>query len=548
MGNWLQYFRTKRSLGLFILGVIGIAIALGLHLLSPQNTIAQDSPNSNPPTETTVVATKEAAPFNQFDFYPLKQTLPTDLYRPTGEWMGRLVLPRVEQIQQWQQATQETDWAWFEVYHAPASNQALVGKMIRLAWSNDPPVQRYVETATRDVRFTPDVQNSIDAGRIHPVRLDGRDRVGPLQSLAGFRPKDDVTVVLKGDIQIEGNVTTPASAPAIDAPILRINREPVMETGRFVALVQLLEANAPPSGYSLSSQCPGELPCASEFFKVRHYNPETQNFDGTEAVIRIPQQPPDSNGVFFSTPRDLEKSPVGKAGWYVYGAQDENGIFTVQALKPRSLFQLTPSKVVLGQTKALKYIRYQNWDETPERKGTAQSVLVDPAQTVPPELAIGSWKVGFDENTPIGTRALVIHLFGSRGGEGKLGEKGPLGTYTGHFAYGLGEVVRDRFTQEPQFEITYVQIYANNGPGIMSGVNTWANYMGNLYRGKMGTHPVSDVLVKLDTITEDYQFGESEERSPFDELLAELSLVAARYRIGDGSGSALISAATSCVQ
>jgi predicted Abi (CAAX) family protease len=572
-----------------ILGIISILMALGLHFITSPVTLAQHNSQSEIIPEASSITdpiAKESAPFNQFEFYPLQQTLPTNLYRPTGEWMGRLVLPRVEQIQQWQQATQETDWAWFEVYHAPADHQALVGKMIRLGWSNHPQVQRYVQAATRDVRLTPEVQKSIDAGRIHPVRLNERDQVGPLQSLAGFRPQDDVTVVLTGEVQIEGNATTPASAPALNAPTLRINREPLMETGRFVALVKLIEPIATPAGYSVPSQCPGEpvrsqkydpinesrglksgkhfslsmdeskglypvdfgSPCPSEFFKVRHYNPQTQDFDGTEETIRIPQQPPDNAGVFFSTPRDLEKSPLGQAGWYIYGAQDSQGMFTVQALKPRSLFQLNPSQVIRGEAKALKYIRSQNWADTQERKGTTQSVLVNSARTVPPEVALASWQTDFDQETPIGTRALVIHLFGSRGGEGKLGEKGPLGTYTGHFAYGLGEVVRDPFTQELQFEITYVQIYANNGTGIMSGATTWANYMGNLYRGKMGTHPVSDILVKLDALTTDYQFGTDQSKSPFNELLRELSLVAARYRIGDGSGSALISAATSCVQ
>ncbi|MGF1492139.1 MAG: Uma2 family endonuclease [Microcoleaceae cyanobacterium] len=529
-----------KSLGL---GMIAILITLVLPLLHPVATIGQDSPD----TEASAAITKETAPFNQFEFYPIKQELPPELYRPTGEWMGRLILPRAEQLQAWQQASQETDWAWLEIYHAPESNKAWQGKIVRLAWSDSPQAQRYVNTATRDVRFTPDVQKSIDAGRMHPVRLNGRDQVGPLQSLAGFRPQDDVMVVLKGEIQVEGDSSATPPAPAVNSPILRISREPVMETGRFVALVQLIEPVAPPKGYSLPSQCPEAVPCTSEFFKVRHYNPATQKFDGAEVTIRVPQQLPNGNGIFFSTSHELEKSPVGQAGWYVYGAQDEQGTFTAQALKPRSLFQLNPSRVVLGRSKALKYIRYQNWDDTPERKGTAQSVLVD-AEAAQPETALAEWQTVFDADTPIGTRALLIHLFGSRGGAGKLGEKGPLGTYTGHFAYGLGEVVRDPFTQEPQFDITYVQIYANNGPGIMSGMNTWANYMGNLYRGKMGTHPVSDILVKFDPLTESYTFGSQEPRSPLNELLGELSVVAARYRIGDGTGSALITAATSCVQ
>jgi len=536
--QWCRFHHGKRSLGYAALILFGILLSIWFHLVEPTLTFAQNSTDST--------ATKEAAPFNELGFYPIQQKLPVNLYRPTGQWVGRLILPRVEQFQQVQQAKQETDWAWFEVYHAPTANQALVGKIVRLGWSRDPQVQNYVKAATRDVRFTSDVKRSMATGRIHPVRLDGRNQVGPLQSLAGFRPQDDVTVVLAGDVTLEGNGTATPPPPSLQSLTLRVNREPVLETGRYVALVKFLEAIAPPTGYRLPVQCPGGEPCASEFFRVRHYNPKTKQFDGVEAVLRVPQQPPDSNGVFFSTPRDLEKSPAGKAGWYIYGAQDKNGMFTVQALKPRSLFQLAPTEVVLGRAKALEYIRYQNWVDTPPRKGTTQSVLVTERGTQP-DAAIAEWQAGFNKNSSIGSRALVIHLFGARGGEGKLGELGPLGTYTGHFAYGLAEVVRDEFTQEPQFDITYVQIYANNNPGIVSGVHTWANYIGNLQRGKMGTHPVSDILVKLDTIADDYQLGKVR-FSPSKELLTELNLVAARYRIGDGSGSALISAATSCVQ
>lgn len=533
----LRFPWLRRSHQLRLWVGLGLLLALGLPLWPIAIAPAQTPAPAPAPTP---------APFNQLSFYPLTQTPPPDLYRPTAQWLGRLILPQPAQYQQWQRSTQETDWAWIEIAHAPAPYQSLVGKIVRLGWSQNPNTQTYVQTATRDVQFPPDVQKSIDAGRIHPTRLNGRQQVGPLQSLAGFRPQDDVTVGLAGEVQIEGNAIAAPPIPGTTTPTLRIRQEPVMTTGRYVALVKLLEAIAPPPGYALPSQCPGELPCASEFFRVQHYNPATQTFDGPTTVLRVPQQPPDRNGVFNSTPRDLEKSPAGTAGWYVYGAPDQQGTFTVQALKPRSLFQLKPTEVVLGQAKALNYIRYDNWATTDQRKGTVQSVLAE-AQAKQPDLAIAPWQTGLTQPNAIGTRALVLHLFGSRGGEGKLGENGPLGTYTGHFAYGLAEVVRDEFTQEPQFDVTYVQVYANNGPGIMSGVSTWANYMGNLQRGKMGTHPTSDILVRFEPLTEDYQFGDIT-FSPLRELLAELSLVAARYRIGDGTGSALISAATSCVQ
>ena len=71
--------------------------------------------------------------------------------------------------------------------------------------------------------------------------------------------------------------------------------------------------------------------------------------------------------------------------------------------------------------------------------------------------------------------------------------------------------------------------------------------MGNLQRGMMGTRPISDVLIKLDALTEEYQIAD-EKLSFFNELLGELSLIGARYRIGDGTGDSTITSATSCVQ
>jgi len=459
------------------------------------------------------------APFNQPEYYPIQQTLSETLYRPVGAWVGRLILPEPQ--------PGETDWVWMQVYHAPSEAADLIGQKIRLEWSQDAAVQQYVAAVTQSVKFTPDVKANLrTTGNLYPERLNGRSRVGPLQAIAGARPKDDVIVSLPQATR------TQATSPGV----LQIDAEPRLETGRYYTLVKILGTVKSNSPKFVPTACPGQSPCPSELFQVQHYNAATGQFDGVKEIVRIPQQPVDGFGVYASTPRELEKSPAGSAGWYLYGAQDKTGLFTVQAIKPRSLFQLQPQQVLLDQAQGLDLISYENWKDTEQKKGTIETRLVDTtAQT--PEDAIAGWQAG--------DRALVMHLFGGRGG--RSGEGAAMGTVTGHFSYGIAEVVRDPFTQELQFDVNYQQVYATNIEGFIAGTNTWTNYMGNLQRGWMGTRPVSDVLVKLDAIAQDYDFGGTR-LSPLTELNRQLSIITARYRTGDGTGAANVTPATSCVQ
>ncbi len=461
------------------------------------------------------------AAFNQPEFYPIQQSLPVDRYRPIAPWMGRLLLPT-------RQEQGASDWVWLEVTHAPATARELIGQRIRLEWSQKPDVQREVTLGTQAVQFVPLLETLRQTkADLYPDRLNGRSQVGPLQAIAGARPKDDVTIAIS-----EGKLL---QRPGGDWA-LQIEQEPRLETGRYYTLVKILGPvpNAPPE--FIPPTCPGGPPCPSELFQVQHYNPATGAFDGVKETVRIPQQPRDGNGVYASTPRELEKSPAGEAGWYLYGAQDRTKLFTVQAIKPRALVQLKPQKILLNPDQSLDYINQANWQETEQRKGTVQTVVINPwAKTA--EEAIEQWQEG--------DRALVIHLFGGRGGA--QGEGSAMGTVTGHFAYGFAKIIRDPWTQELQWDVNYSQVYANNIEGIISGEHSWANYMGNLQRGWLGTRPVADVLVRLDTIAQDYDFG-GHILSPLAELSRQLRLIANRYRTGDGTGIASVTAATSCVQ
>ncbi|MBE9228283.1 CPBP family intramembrane metalloprotease domain-containing protein [Phormidium sp. LEGE 05292] len=518
-----QWLRIDKIRGYYVAIILVIFSAILTILLHP--TLLSAVTANLPPSQYSSTI---KAPFNQPSYYPITAEVPAN-YRPVSDWVGRLILPSKEQYQEFVKTDQETDWAWFQVEVAPANEKNLIGKTVRLAWIKEPLVQAYVNKASRDTRFPASVQQSYENGVIHPMRLDNRVRVGPLQSLAGAHPIDDVTVILPGKVVVET-----ATNESNSTTILRINREPFQETGRFYGLVKFLGL-VPQKPQDLPQLCPGKPPCASDLMRVQHYNMQTHKFDGAIEIVRIPQQPPDNLGIFNMTTRGLDKSPAGKAGWYIYGAKDREGIFTVQAMQPRSLIEVKPQETISGFNQGLKFINFQNWQDVEKKKGTIESILL----TGKTDGTYKDWKIG--------DRALVMHLYGGRGGTHPHAERFVLGTYAGHFSFGIAEVVRDIFTNEPIFKIDYLQVFGNSGDGTLSGGQTWAHYMGNMRRGFMGTRPVSDVLIKLDTLTKEYDFG-GRKFSFFNELLSELSLVGARYRIGDGTGNSTITSATSCVQ
>jgi len=497
-------------------------------------------------------------PVDRADEYPIEQAISTTLYRPVGRWVGRLILPKQEEMQRVGVRTSGTtseDWAFFEVQVAPADVQALVGRVVRLEWSQEAVVQSYVWAGTRTVRFTAATAASQRQGNLHPERLDRRVQVGPLQSLAGARPNDDVVVRLE-QVEVvwpqpELGVSAPpyhlaeaesgqeperAPSSRDDTPVLRISQEPIQVTGRFYGLVSILGPTTEKDSTAISTFCSNRRSCTGELFRVRHYNSESQQFDGAVDVVRIPQVPHDRNGVYRSTIHQLEASPAGDEGWYIYGAKDRAGTFVVQAIAPRSLFRLQPDTTIVGLEAGKRYLKRQHWHDPEAQKGKVSKVLVDP-EAKQPEAARLAWKEG--------DRALVVHLFGGIGGA--RAESAPLGMVTGHFAYGLAQVVRDPFTRELQFAIQYWQVYAHNPDGIVSGTMDWAAYMGNLQRGWLGSRPVSDVLVKLEAVSRDYNFA-GQVLSPLQALGLQLDIMMARYRVGDGTGSAIVTPATSCVQ
>ncbi|MFM7361481.1 MAG: hypothetical protein ACKO25_06600 [Cyanobium sp.] len=426
------------------------------------------------------------SPWSRPESYPLSQRPHSDLYRPSAEWIGRLVLPTPTEVAN-PQAPQE-DWVWVVPEQTPEAQLGLIGERLRLRWADLPHLKQLVATVSTDIRLGAEARRAQAEANVVPTRLDGR-WAGPLQTLAGARPADDVSVLLEG--------VTPGDGE------LRISSPPVQITGRWQGLVSVL---GPAAG--------------EELWRVRHFNPATARFDGVEETIRIPSLPPDRFGRRMIDPAGLAGSPLNGQGWLIQGAPAADGVFTVQALHPYAFFQITPRQLVRGTDPALAFLQRDNWGSTTLQRGTLQSTALIPAGKAAP-----GWRLG--------ERALLMHLFGGIGGVD--GEATPGWTATGHFSFGEAQVVRDGFTGQPRLAIRYHQIYANNPNGIIAGSQDWSAYAGSLQRGWIGLRPFSDVLVPIGGAV-------------LDAIALQAEIIAARYRSGDGTGVALVTPSTSCVQ
>jgi predicted Abi (CAAX) family protease len=480
-----------------VYGGLLLAAAGAAQLLAVSSSLppaAAPAPTEGRPSS---YALAQRLPFNRPDHYPLDRRPDPALYRPRAAWQGRLILPTAADIRQ-----HGGDWVWIELELAPPAHSDLVGRRLRLTWQERPELQRLVALVTTDIRFTPAARRAIAAGNVLPERLDGRRGVGPLQSLAGARPHDDVIVRLEGAVEL-GRSDEPM-------PELRVDHPPIQTTGRYEALVRVL----------------GPDPAAgADRFRVRHWNRSSGRFDGPLASVRIPRQPRDAHGRHISTPDGLAESPAGAEGWYVQGAPDAQGIFTVQALEPRALMRPQPERV-LPAGEGGRWIRHGNWADTERQKGRMSTVAVAPRP----------WRIG--------DRALLLHAFGGIGGE--RAEPSPGFTVTGHFAFGEARVVADPFSGDPRFELHFHQIYAHNPNAIVAGSQDWSAYAGDLQRGWLASRPLSNVLVQLPAL--EGPPGTDGSLSLPEALALQAEVLMARYRSGDGTGLASVTPATSCVQ
>ena len=461
------------------------------------------------------------ADFNRPSYYPIAQSYKDD-YLPVAEWIGRLILPKVSERSQ-------VAGVYFEVHHAPPAQQDLIKKKVYLRWSDRPNLQAYVNQVKTSIDFSEQAYESIAQGVVHPTRLNHWRQVQALESLAGARPNDDVMVALSS---VEVVRKTDIS--------LYINREPIVITGKYYALVTIIKLLSSDRA-SCSTTSTGERACPhltpATVFRalVRHYNRSERQFSGTEETIYFPDLVPDRNGVLPATINNITQSPLNETGWYIYGAKNREGIFTVRAIAPRALLQLQPAKVISGLHKTTEYIRDRYWQGIKQKKGQIDSILLNP-HNLPDTEIINSFQEG--------DRLLLLHTFGGIGGNKR--EFAPLGIFFGHFSFGLARVVPEPITQELCFKIAYAQVYTQNTTGIIAGSLDWTNYTGDRQFGWLGTRPITDIIVKLDVFDE-YNFG-GLRRFPLNALAYQLDRMMARYRTGDGTGATFVGPANSCVQ
>ncbi|HZG37479.1 MAG TPA: CAAX protease [Nodosilinea sp.] len=460
----------------------------------------------------------QSVPFNHPSYYPVQQTLPQPWYQPVGNWVGRLMLPDLDQ-------RSPLGEVWLELLHTPPAYRAWRGQRVSLRWQIDSDLKKRFQAVTRDIHFSAEAEASHRQGLILPTRLNHWRLVAPLESLAGAHPVDDIIVKLPDPVIVDSGLSSPRPpGPSSSNPpllALTIAHEPIQISGPYSALVQFL----------------GPVDEELERYRVVHYNPATQAFDGLEETVRLPAVVPDDSGVVPFTNAEIERSPLNRAGWYLYGAQGHDGEFVVQALRPRRLFQLRPDRVITSARQGRQHLRRESWRDLEQKKGTVESVLIDP--TAPTEqAAVDQWREG--------DQALLVHVYGGIGGNKcEPAAKGPI--YFGHFAYGIATVVREPLANELQFAIHYHQVYTHNRRGLVAGTLDWSLYMGDRQWGFLGTRPVSDILIKLPAYTQPFDF-DGQPWSALDDLRLELELMTARYRTGDGTGVTYVGPANNCAQ
>lgn len=444
------------------------------------------------------------AAWNRPDYYPLQSTVDADRYLPIAEWMGRLILPKRED-------RDDEGGVSFEVHHAADEHRSLIGTTVKLRWVDDEDVQRRVRAVTRDVFFSADADYSLQhSGWIEPVRLNHWQQVGPLESLAGSRPADDVIVALLGpvDVSDDGGAT-----------MLRIAREPVQISGRYYGLIRFIG------------------PAGDGRYRVAHFNKVTRAFDGPEEIVSMPAAVADLEKRAPSSLRAIEQSPLNADGWYVYGAPDAHDVFVVQSLGPRALLRAQPNDIVAGSKAAWHCVRNEAWSDVVARKGTVRSTFLSGGDRDSAPAKV--WKEG--------DSALVIHNYGGIGGKQReAAAAGPV--YFGHFAFGEARIVHDPLADEPRFDILYHQIYSHNTDGIIAGTLHWARFLGDRQFGWAGVRPTCDILLRHDSFTSEIQPGSATRGSVLDMLVLQLEAMAARYRIGDGTGATYVGPANNCAQ
>ena len=410
-------------------------------------------------------------------------------YRPVAPWTGLLIMP--------DNSEREPDGSVFiQVRNSP--RKELIGKILRLRWINS----TWFDIYRQDVNISSSTSKKEKKNNLTlPYRLNGLKKVSALESLAGARLRDITEVIIK--------------KPAYRNNSLYIESAPVQIIGTQHALVKFID------------------PANGDMRKIIHYNPKTGEFDHKIAeTVKIPETNLSPNGkdVVTSTV-GIENSSLNDAGWYAYG-QRIDGVFCINALAPRKIFQINADITVAGKKDVKHYfgkVLHKNLFT-----GLNKRVEMLPDASFGFTNRANPWKLG--------AKGFVVHMFGKclRPGS-KMPKFSP-----GHISFGFAEVVTDPFTGQLRFQIEYKQVYGHTTTGIVAGSSMWHCFLGNLDRGRMYALPVVDTMIKIPEMAPYNINGWIV--SPYEGLQSELERMMAIYRTGGGTGISNIRLGVSCVQ
>jgi predicted Abi (CAAX) family protease len=419
-------------------------------------------------------------------------------------WTGRLIMPKPNE-------RKPDGGVWFEVYDAPGGQT--FSQPIWLTWNpSNPQMKDLFESTVTDINISAsDLAHSRTSKDMVPERLNGLKRVSFLESLAGART-DEHAEPIRGQLTSDSMEVFIPKARLAGSTLLS-DSEPVQIVGKSVMLLRFVQKSGELTYEAKKWQGSS---FSSDSIQVRYQKPASD-------PMEVASQP---------TIEGIEKMGINIDGWYAFG-DETNGSFEVRALEPRAAMMLGKSGVYPD---GKHYINEDNFANTRAQKGRISTAAIQKSKQYEP---------------PRGARGLLVHVFG--GIDGRNGDtpiKIPLTGvkyYTGHFAFGVAEVMTDPFTGQPRLDLEYRQIYANNSQSITSGANKWHSYSGSLRRGWMYSRAISDAVIWHPALSRTYQIN-GQPFNPLEGLLQELSIMAARFRSGDGAGSAKVTDITSCAQ
>ncbi|HEY1975876.1 MAG TPA: hypothetical protein VGG89_05005 [Candidatus Baltobacteraceae bacterium] len=215
--------------------------------------------------------------------------------------------------------------------------------------------------------------------------------------------------------------------------------------------------------------------------------------DGKETVLRIEREPVQITGCFYGLVRFLEPQNDGVVTVAHYDSS------THRCNGKRTAVRVLPAiDRPLGSYPGDEWYVYG----LPGADGTLVVQAMAPRDELLARENGIPWRAG--------DRALIVQI--TDGG-------------FGHYAYGTASIVHDATTGDLRVEKTYYHLYAHNPEGLVSGAVDWSRAMGDRQFGWGGRRTVSELVIK-----------DARLAPLFGSVALQLGAMAARYRIGDGTG------------